>query len=79
MRVIGDALRPSGFWSMVHYTEPGVSCDEAICKEDGDAGWEKLEHVVDVSIEEWRGEKEERLQFLREIHFCMMLLRQRLV
>ena len=67
MRAIWDALIPSGSWTMIHYDEPGEPSDEPICKEDGDAGWEDLEHVVDMSIEEWRAEKEEWLQWLRDM------------
>lgn len=65
IRDIWDAIRPSGFWRMIHYSEPGCPC-EAILKDDGDAAWEELEHVIDVSIEEWRAEKAGWLRFLRE-------------
>ena len=66
VRVIWDAIRPSGFWSMIHYTEPGGPC-ENMRKDDGDAAWERLEHVVDVTIEEWRAENKEWLQCLKEM------------
>jgi len=67
VRVIWEAIKPSGFWSMMHYTEPVGAC-ENIRKEDEDAAWERLEHVLDVSIEEWRAENEEWLRHLREVH-----------
>ena len=65
LRGIWDALIQDGGFKIGHFAEPGQP-RENVKKEDGDAAWERLEHIVDVSEEEWKVENEQWLRQVRE-------------